>query len=133
MFDFLSWGHLLVIGLAALFIFGPERLPTLAADAGRGVRPLRGAITAIRAQMAVELSEDLPDIRELDVHQYQPRTFLRSQLFGDDPAHAAQAARPPDSFLSAAVEAGDRDRPPSVVGGPPGVRLAPPPFDLDAT
>ena len=98
MFDFLSWGHLLVIALAALFIFGPERLPTLAADAGRGLRRLRETITAVREQMSAELGEDLPDLRELDVRRYHPRTFLRDQLFGDDGNQAAQVDRPASSF-----------------------------------
>ena len=36
MFDSIGWGEIIVLGLAALFIFGPERLPTLAKDAAAG-------------------------------------------------------------------------------------------------
>ncbi len=41
MFDQLGWGELTVILLLALFVFGPERLPGLAQDAGRALRQVR--------------------------------------------------------------------------------------------
>lgn len=144
MFDFLSWGHLLVIGLAALFIFGPERLPTLAADAGRGLRRLREAIAGVRDQMTAELGEDLPDLRELDVRRYHPRVFLRTQLLGDDENRAVQADRSPGSSAStasaptasepAAFEPAQHQRALGAdFGGPAVARVLPPPFDVDAT
>lgn len=132
MFDFLSWGHLLVIALAALFIFGPERLPTLAADAGRGLRRLRETITAVREQVSAELGEDLPDLRELDVRRYHPRTFLRDQLFGDDGNQAVQVDLAASSFPALEPHQGQR-----AGGAVPGDRAVaremPPPFDVDAT
>lgn len=134
MFEFLSWGHVLVIALAALFIFGPQRLPTLAADAGRGVRRLRETIGALRAQLDAEFGEDLGDLRNLDVRQYHPRTFLRAQLLGDDANPTMGTERPGGSPSYSASKPGgddrlgDRDR-----GGPPEARVLPPPFDHDAT
>lgn len=111
MLDFLSWGHLLVIALAALFIFGPDRLPTLAQDAARGVRRAREAVAAVRGQLQDTVGEDLAELRDLDLRRYHPRTFLRDQLFGDDdPVPAAPPA------------------PPRTVD-----RSTPPPFDPDAT
>ena len=32
-FDSIGWGEIIVLALAALFIFGPDRLPDLAKDA----------------------------------------------------------------------------------------------------
>lgn len=139
MFDFLSWGHLLVIGLAALFIFGPERLPTLAGDAGRGLRRLREAIAGVRDQMTAELGEDLPDLRELDVRQFHPRVFLRDQLFGDDGNRAVQPDRAlGSSALTAseptASEPAQHQRALGAVSSDPAAaRVLPPPFDVDAT
>ena len=42
MFDSIGWGEIIVLGLAALFIFGPERLPHLAKDAAAGLKPRAG-------------------------------------------------------------------------------------------
>ena len=43
------------------------------------------------------LGDDLAELRDLDLRQYHPRTFIRDQLFGDDdddrPAAAAPAGR----------------------------------------
>lgn len=113
MLDFLSWGHVVVIALAALFIFGPEKLPTLAQDAARGLKQVRETAGAVRAQMRDELGEDFTELRDLDLRRYRPRTFLRDQLFGEEEPAAPARALP------------DRPR--------PQVRLLPPPFDVDAT
>jgi sec-independent protein translocase protein TatB len=114
-FDSIGWGEIIVLGLAALFIFGPERLPTLAKDAAAGLKKLREAITGVREQVNESLGDDLAELRDLDLRKYHPKTFIRTQLLGDDDAPAAprvtvapSAARPRD-------------------------RATPPPFDADAT
>jgi len=115
-FDSIGWGEIVVLALAALFIFGPERLPHLAKDAATGLKKVRSAITGVREQVNESLGDDLPELRNLDLRKYHPRTFLRDQLLGDDdeppvraPATAAPAvARPRD-------------------------QATPPPFDHDAT
>lgn len=116
MFDSIGWGEIIVLALAALFIFGPERLPHLAKDAAAGLKRVRSAITGVRAQVNETLGDDLPELRDLDLRKYHPKTFIRSQLIGDDdddkpvvrPAAAAAPARPRD-------------------------HATPPPFDPDAT
>lgn len=119
MFNFLSWGHLLVLALGALFIFGPERLPTLARDAARGLKRVRTALGDVRAHLDDELGDEFAELRELDLRRYRPRTFIRDQLFGPD-----SASRPPDApSVRTVVQA---------VGGTEAHRL-PPPFDRDAT
>ena len=112
MFDSIGWGEIIVLGLAALFIFGPERLPTLAKDAAQGLKKVREAITGVREQMNESLGDDLSELRDLDLSKYHPKTFIRSQLFDDDP--------PPLSVPAPAV-ARPRDY------------GTPPPFDPDAT
>ena len=116
MFSSIGWPELVVAALAALFIFGPERLPDLAKDAASGLKRVRTAVTGIREQVNDSLGDDLPELRDLDLRKYHPRTFIRSQLFEDDgdkpvvrPAAAAMpAVRPRD-------------------------HATPPPFDPDAT
>jgi sec-independent protein translocase protein TatB len=130
-FDSIGWGEIIVLALAALFIFGPERLPTLAKDAAQGLRKVREAITGVRAQVHESMGEDFADLRDLDLRKYHPRTFIREQLLGDDDA-------PPVHRGSATGSAG-------LVDGTVGATAAgaatarsrdagtPPPFDIDAT
>ena len=119
MFDSIGWGEIVVLALAALFIFGPERLPHLAKDAAAGLKRVRTAITGVREQMNESLGDDLPQLRDLDLRRYHPKTFIRSQLFEDDaPPSATQG-----STASAAVPVVARPRD----------RAVPPPFDPDAT
>ena len=116
MFDSIGWGEIVVLVLAALFIFGPERLPHLAKDAATGLRKVRSAITGVRQQVSESLGEDLPELRDLDLRKYHPKTFIRSQLFDDEPDT-------PPVHRAGAVAAPVRPRD----------HATPPPFDPDAT
>jgi sec-independent protein translocase protein TatB len=118
-FDSIGWGEILVVALAALFIFGPERLPGLAKDAASGLKRVRAAITEIREQVNESLGEDLPELRDLDLRKYHPKTFIRSQLLGDD--DDTPTVHPGSATPVAPVVARSRD-----LGTPP-------PFDPDAT
>jgi sec-independent protein translocase protein TatB len=78
---------------------------------------VRTAITGVREQVSESLGEDLPELRDLDLRKYHPRTFIRSQLLDDDvpTVHRGSAS------AAAAPVARSRDR------------GTPPPFDPDAT
>ena len=115
MFDSIGWPEIVVAAVAALFIFGPERLPNLAKEAASGLKRVRTAITGVREQVSESLGDDLPELRDLDLRKYHPKTFIRSQLLGDDDAPPMKAAAP----MAAAVRPRDRS--------------TPPPYDPDAT
>ncbi len=117
MFDSIGWGEIIVLALAAIFIFGPERLPDLAKDAASGLKKVRRAITGVRSQVNESLGDDLSQLRDLDLRKYHPRTFIRSQLLEDDD----EPAPVEDTGATAASVAAPRPR------------TTPPPFDLDAT
>ena len=119
MFDSIGWGEIIVLALAALFIFGPERLPHLAKDAASGLKRVRSAVTGIREQVNDSLGDDLPELRDLDLRKYHPRTFIRSQLLGDDDAPTVHR----ESAAAAAAPVAVRPRD----------RAVPPPFDPAAT
>jgi sec-independent protein translocase protein TatB len=120
--DSIGWGEIIVLALAALFIFGPERLPGLAKDAAAGLKRVRTAITGIREQVNESLGDDLPELRDLDLRKYHPKTFIRSQLLGDDDVPGAGPTVHRGSATAAApVVARPRDH------------ATPPPFDPDAT
>ncbi len=131
MFDSIGWGEIIVLALAALFIFGPERLPTLARDAAAGLKKVRTALTGVRAQVDESLGEDLAGLRDLDLRKYHPKTFIRAQLFEDDetPPVRRGSARSPSAGATAAGLVKPATRP-AVVDRD---RSVPPPFDVDAT
>ena len=117
MFDSIGWGEIAVLALAALFIFGPERLPDLAKEAATGLKRVRAAVTGVREQVNESFGDDLPELRDLDLRKYHPRTFIRSQLFEDDEPTTGNRG----STATGPVFARPRDR------------AVPPPFDPDAT
>lgn len=119
MFDSIGWGEIIVLALAALFIFGPDRLPDLAKDAAAGLKKVRETVTGVRAQVDESLGDDLAKLRDLDLRQYHPRTFIRNQLFADDDPPRASGATAATTVAAAAARARDHS--------------APPPFDADAT
>jgi sec-independent protein translocase protein TatB len=128
LFDSIGWGEVVVLALAALFIFGPERLPHLAKDAAAGLKKLRAAVSGVREQMNESLGDDLSELRDLDLRQYHPRTFLRNQLLGDDEPLMHRGSANGSAGLFAGSEAVvARETAPSRDRG------TPPPFDPDAT
>jgi sec-independent protein translocase protein TatB len=125
-FDSIGWGEIVVLALAALFIFGPDRLPTLAKDAASGLKKAREAVTGVRGQLHDTLGDDFDHLRDIDLRQYHPKTFIRSQLLSDDDA----PARTGSTAAGAAASAGRAS-----TWQMPHSRDAstPPPFDVDAT
>ncbi len=89
----ITFDKLLLIGIVAAFLLGPERLPGYAEKLGGWVRRLRefssGASERIREEMGPEF-EDV-DWKKLDPRQYDPRRIIRDALL-DDPAPANRAA-----------------------------------------
>ncbi|WP_104529775.1 twin-arginine translocase TatA/TatE family subunit [Blastococcus saxobsidens] len=120
MFDSIGWGEIIVLALAALFIFGPERLPHLAKDAASGLKKAKAAITGVREQVHESMGDDFSELRDLDLRKYHPRTFIRDQLLGDDEV-PVRPVGPTGATAASVVAAQARDR------------ATPPPFDVDAT
>lgn len=95
----LTFEKLLIIGVIAVFLLGPDRLPHYAAQLGRLVRSLRdlanGAKNRMREEMGPEFDE--VDWQKLDPRQYDPRRIIRDALSDVDPfsesSPAPQVAR----------------------------------------
>ena len=81
MFNQVGWAELTVLLLLALFVFGPERLPGLAADAGRGLRSLRKYLRGMTDDLRGELG---PELGDLDLASLHPKAFVQKHLFEDD-------------------------------------------------
>ena len=117
MFSSLGWPEIVVIAVVALFVFGPERLPNMAKEAAEGLKKAREVITGVRAQVDESLGDDLAHLRDLDLRQYHPRTFIRNQLLADDDLTPSRSGATATRVEAARA----RDR------------AMPPPFDSDAT
>ncbi|MET0954239.1 MAG: sec-independent translocase [Aeromicrobium sp.] len=71
-----------VILVVALLVFGPERLPELAKQAGGFVRTLRQMAENAKNDLGREMGHDLTamDLKDLD-----PREIVRRNILEDDP------------------------------------------------
>ena len=68
--------------LLGLFVFGPERLPTIAADAGRTLRKIREYLKGMGEDLKAELG---PEVGALDLRSLDPKEFVRKHLLEDEP------------------------------------------------
>jgi sec-independent protein translocase protein TatB len=123
-FNSIGWGEIVVLGLAALFIFGPDRLPSLAKDAAIGIKKAREAITGVRGTLHETLGDDFDHLRDVDLRQYHPKTFIRQQLLGDDDEPGVKPSATGSTAAGAVRMTKATARRDATV---------PPPFDLDAT
>lgn len=115
---------LLIIAVIAVFLIGPERLPTYAAKLGQFVRSLRdfanGAKDRMRDEMGPEFDE--VDWKKLDPRQYDPRRIIREALLDDD-----TAAVPVAAAIKPVTESAYAQRKRKLEAG------TVPPFDTEAT
>ncbi len=77
--------ELMVIALVAVVVFGPERLPDLARQAGRFVRQVRNLAQSAQSQLREELGPEYADLKLTDL---DPRQAIRKHILeamDDDP------------------------------------------------
>lgn len=124
----LTFEKMLLIGLIAVLLVGPERLPRYAESFAKLVRRggelLRDTKSRVREEMGPEITD--VDWRKLDPRQYDPRRIIRDALFEDDPAPVKAATALVEPAASAFPV-----RPP--IERHEFSRASPPPFDSEAT
>ncbi|MGX5695926.1 sec-independent translocase [Agromyces soli] len=83
----LTFEKLLIIGVIAVFLLGPERLPHYAAQLGRLVRSLRDMANGAKDRMREEMGPEFDEVdwKQLDPRQYDPRRIIRNALSDADP------------------------------------------------
>ena len=84
----LTMEKVLIIGVLAVFLLGPEKLPHYAAQLGRLVRSLRDMANGAKDRMRDEMGPEFDDVdwKKLDPRQYDPRRIIREALIDDAPA-----------------------------------------------
>jgi sec-independent protein translocase protein TatB len=141
MFDIGAPEFLLLI-VAAVILFGPEKLPEFARKAARVVNYVRNIAGNAQQQLGKELG---PGFENLDVRDLNPKTFIQKHLLDDvepiladvktELSDATSMGRAASQDLTDAIE-GVKDVSP---GGPADVMAAATPtrvftpFDPDAT
>jgi sec-independent protein translocase protein TatB len=66
-----------VIALVAVLVFGPDRLPDLARQAGRFLRQMRNLANAARDDLRAELG---PEFSDLELRDLDPRAIVRKHI-----------------------------------------------------
>ena len=69
--------ELAVIAFVAVIVFGPERLPEFARQAGRFVRQLRNLANSAQNQLREELGPEYADLKLTDL---DPRQAIRKHI-----------------------------------------------------
>ena len=92
----LTFEKLLIIGVIAVFVIGPERLPAYSAKFGQFVRKLKEMSSGAKDRIKEELGEDFDEEewKKLDPRQYDPRRIIREALLDDAPVTKATVAAP---------------------------------------
>lgn len=93
----LTFEKLLLIGVIAVFIIGPERLPAYSAKFGQLVRKLKEMSSGAKDRIKEELGDDFDEEewKKLDPRQYDPRRIIREALLDDAPAAQAPSVVSP--------------------------------------
>lgn len=60
----LSIGEMLLIALAIVVLFGPDKLPQIARELGQGVRKMRGAVEDIKSEIMKETDNPVSEIKK---------------------------------------------------------------------
>lgn len=127
----LTFEKLLLVGLVAAVVIGPQRLPGAVARLASVVRGLRRTVDAARVRAATELGvpAEVAEWRALDPRQYDPRRIIAEVFAAPPVAIAAEAASgrtliaadpppdPTDETGSHAVAPDPQERPDAQVSG----------------
>lgn len=78
----LSIGEMLLIAVAIVVLFGPDKLPQIARDLGQGVRKMRGAMDDVKSEILKETDNPVSEIKKeiekvkLAAQNYNPMADL---------------------------------------------------------
>ena len=93
MFD-IGPAEIVVIAIVAIVVFGPDKLPQFARQAGRFLRTARRMMDDAKSDLAAEMGDDLDGLKDLNLRELDPREIVRRNLVesmdGDDDAESGQ-------------------------------------------
>ncbi len=130
MFFGLTIEKLLLIGLVAGLLIGPERLPRYVESLTRFAKRAKEYVSTAKTRVKDEMGTDFDDVdwRTLDPRRYDPRRIIREALLDDAPVPTVRAASAAAAVASnSAFTKTPRPTTPAFTGDDP------PPFDSEAT
>ncbi len=79
----MGWPEIVMIGMVGVIVFGPDKLPDLAKQAGRFIRTVRRMAENAKNDLGREIGEDFSglQLRDLDPREVVRKNFLDA---GDD-------------------------------------------------
>jgi sec-independent protein translocase protein TatB len=94
----LSGEKLLILGLIAVFVLGPDKLPHYAKQLANFIKSLKKMAEGAKGQLQSEIGEEV-DWKQLDPRRYDPRRIIREAL-AETPSVSSTAAlnRPKNRF-----------------------------------
>ena len=130
MFFGLTIEKLLLIGVIAALLIGPERLPRYAESLARITRRAKEYMNTAKSRVKDEMGPEFDDVdwRTLDPRQYDPRRIIREALLDDAPVPTVKAVSAASAMSTSAPLGGAPTPTPETfrVGEKP-------PFDSEAT
>lgn len=99
----LTFEKMLLIGILAAFLIGPDKLPYYAERLGQFIRSARRYVDDTKARVKEEMGPEFDDVdwKKLDPRQYDPRRIIQQALFEDEepsspstPSASASPIRP---------------------------------------
>ncbi len=79
MFD-IGLPEFVVLAFIAIFVFGPDKLPEVARQAGRMIKQVRVLANQARSQISEELG---PEFADIDLRDLTPRRLVQKHLLDD--------------------------------------------------
>src|ERR1700712_2161485 len=105
----LTFEKLIIVGVIAAFIIGPERLPHYAGVLAKFVKQLREFTNGAKTRMKEEMGPDFDEVewKKLDPRQYDPRRIIRDALLDDGSDSAPAPVKPAAPMAAAALTDAD--------------------------
>jgi sec-independent protein translocase protein TatB len=122
----LTFEKLIFIGIIAVILLGPDRLPYYASQLARLVKSLKSFANGAKDRMREEMGPDFDEMdwKKLDPRQYDPRRIIREALVDDEPV---PVITPPVAGSRPTIESAYAQRQRFLREGKPA------PFDTEAT
>jgi sec-independent protein translocase protein TatB len=90
----ISGEKLLILGLIAIFVLGPDKLPHYAEQLAKFVKSLKRMAEGAKGQLQTEIGEEV-NWKQLDPRQYDPRRIIREALSETEPVNPVAALTKP--------------------------------------
>jgi sec-independent protein translocase protein TatB len=113
----LTFEKLLIIGIIAALLIGPDRLPHLASQLANFVKAAKRMAESGRERLRDEVGDEVDDIdwRNLDPRRYDPRRIVRDAVSSafDDEEKKERPKPPPPSSRYRPPQRGEATSPPA--------------------